>query len=584
MSQTSHNPVPNFFRAAAADFKKIPGSPIAYWFSNNAVQNFTSFKTLGDLQQPKSGMSSCNSDLFLRQWFEVRFNSLNKLAKSHQDAGESTAKWYPYNKGGGNRKWFGYNETVINWENEGEEIKNFVVNNPKDPNTTHWSRRLFNLEFFFQPGITWSAITSSRLSGRIVENGVIPGTGSKTIYNLNDNSKKIIVSLLNSEIAEYYLAVFSPTLNFEAGDVAKLPVTISIEGEKLNIDKLFESSKSDWDAYETSWDFTVLPLLHPDYRRETLAATYAALRQRWQEMTNEMQQLEQENNRIFIAAYGLQEELTPEVPLNEITLTCNPHYRYGNGKSAAELESLLQADTIRELLSYGVGCLFGRYSLDTPGLILANQGETRADYLAKIPNPTLAPDEDNIIPLLEDDYFADDLVTRLKQFLRLSFGEAHYPANLRFVEQALGKELRSYLVKDFYNDHVRRYKKRPIYWLFQSPGKGFSALIYLHRYRSDTVSRLLNGYVREYQVKLIARLRQVQDILNSVSADKAEQKRADKERVRIEKLLRDLSDYEQRLHHLAVQKIEIDLDDGVKVNYGKFDGVVAGISGLRDEE
>lgn len=256
-------------------------------------------------------------------------------------------------------------------------------------------------------------------------------------------------------------------------------------------------SKNDWDAYETSWDFTELPLLSADHCAETLEATYVRLRTHWQGMVGEMQRLEEENNRIFIDAYGLQDELIPKVPFEEITLTCNPVYRYGGKATAQELEERLRADTMAEFLSYAVGCMFGRYSLDKPGLVLANQGDTLANYLSQVPEPRFMPDEDNVIPVLDGEWFADDVTERLRQFLRVTFGQEHYEENLAFIEKALGKDVRKYFLKDFYADHVKRYKKRPIYWLFSSPKGTFNALVYLHRYRPDTVSVVLQ-YLRDF--------------------------------------------------------------------------------------
>ncbi|MCK5544423.1 MAG: class I SAM-dependent DNA methyltransferase, partial [Desulfobulbaceae bacterium] len=436
---SANNPVPNFYRASAANFKKIPGSPIAYWFSKNAAHNCESSPILKKYSDAKSGMSSCNSNLFLRQWHEVSFAKIIRSALNHDDTKTSLAKWYPYNKGGGNRRWYGYNDTVINWKNEGEEIKYFVTHNPKDPDTTHWSRRLFNLEYFFKHGLTWSAVTSGRFSCRKVLKGVIPGTGSKTLYDLDNRQQEIILTLMNTVVSSYYLLVFSPTLNFEAGDVVKLPVIESISPNLVHADTLVNVSKSDWDSYETSWDFTTFPPLQSDYYQPTLQATYSKLRANWLETTLEMQRMEEENNRIFIEAYGLQDELTPEVPLSEITLTCNPHYRYNGNKSEEELEALLLTDTIKEFISYAVGCMFGRYSLDKPGLILANQGETIKDYLQQVPEPSFMPDDDNIIPILEDEYFTDDIVSRFREFLKATFGAESLAGNLEFIAGALSK-------------------------------------------------------------------------------------------------------------------------------------------------
>ncbi|BCQ54832.1 hypothetical protein BLKGLAD_38940 [Burkholderia gladioli pv. gladioli] len=305
-----------------------------------------------------------------------------------------------------------------------------------------------------------------------------------------------------------------------------------------------------------------------------------------------MQRREEENNRIFIDAYGLQDELTPEVPLKEITLTCNPHYRYGGDKSEEELEALLLADTMRELVSYAVGCMFGRYSLDKPGLILANQGDTLADYLAQVPQPRFPADDDNVIPLLDGDWFADDITLRVRQFLRVAFGDTHYEDNLAFIEQALnikGKRnygLRDYLLGEFYADHVKRYKKRPIYWLFSSPKSSFNALIYMHRYRPDTVSVVLR-YLRDYREKLATEKERQAAISINPASSQGDKTRALKETERLGKVLAELEGYERNvLYPLATQQVQIDLDNGVKVSYLKFEGALKKITGLaaKDED
>ena len=300
-----------------------------------------------------------------------------------------------------------------------------------------------------------------------------------------------------------------------------------------------------------------------------------------------MQRLEEENNRIFIDAYGLQDELTPEVPLREITLTCNPHYRYGGRKSEDELEALLLADTMRELVSYAVGCMFGRYALDRPGLILANQGETIGDYLKLVPEPRFPADADNVIPMLDGDWFAGDIVERFRKFLRTAFGEEHYEENLRFVEQSLnvkGKRsygIRDYFLGEFYADHVKRYKKRPIYWLFSSPRGSFNALIYMHRYRPDTVSVVLNGYLREFRAKLAARKSHLEAMSISARASQGEKTKALIEIGDVNKVLSELEGYEHDVvYPLAAERVEIDLDDGVKVNYPKFGSALKKIPGL----
>ncbi|PQZ89939.1 type II restriction endonuclease subunit M [Pseudomonas trivialis] len=343
---------------------------------------------------------------------------------------------------------------------------------------------------------------------------------------------------------------------------------------------MIQHAKNDWDSYETSWDFTSLPLLNADYRQPTLQGTYQQLRTYWRSMTQEMQRLEEENNHVFIDSYGLQGELKPEVPLKEITLTCNPHYRYGGAKNHNELEAQLQADTMAELLSYAVACMFGRYSLDKPGLVLANQGATLNDYLRQVPAPSFMPDEDNVIPLLDGEWFADDVTERFRTFLRGAFGEENYEENMAFLEQSLGKDVRKYFIKDFYSDHVKRYKKRPIYWLFASPKGTFSALIYLHRYRPDTVSVVLK-YLRDFRKKLAARLDYLQQVGISTSVSQGEKTRALKEIETLKKQLLELDDYERdTLYPLATEQVALDLDDGVKVNYLKLGSALKKIVGL----
>ena len=384
------------------------------------------------------------------------------------------------------------------------------------------------------------------------------------------------------------MSCLSQTLNFDQGIISRIPII----GELASpiADRIIDIAKHDWDCYETSWDFIGTPLLNPDAHQPNLKASYQKLRAYWREMTLELQRLEEENNRIFIDAYGLQDELTPEVPLNEITLTCNPHYRYGSDKSEEELEAMLLADTMRELVSYAVGCMLGRYSLGKPGLILANQGATLADYLAQVPQPSFPADDDNVIPVLDGDWFADDITLRFRQFLRVAFGEEHYEDNLAFIEQALnvkGKRnysLRDYFLSEFYADHVKRYKKRPIYWLFSSPKGSFNALIYMHRYRPDTVSVVLK-YLRDYREKLSTEKERQASVSINPATSQGDKTRALKEVDRLAKVLTELEDYERDvLYPKATEQIAIELDDGVKVNYLKFGATLKKIVGLDAKE
>ncbi len=376
-------------------------------------------------------------------------------------------------------------------------------------------------------------------------------------------------------------------MHFKSGDFAELPLARNANDPSVAhaAKRGAALAKSDWDAYETSWDFTTLPLLSPDHRAKTLEQSYGRLRLHWRGMTEEIQQLEEDNNRIFIDAYGLQDELTSEVPRAEITLTCNPAYRYGGAATEEALETRLRADTMAELLSYAVGCMFGRYSLDAPGLILANQGDSLETYLAKIPNPSFTPTADNVIPMLDGDWFADDVTERFRQFLRLTFGEPHFAENLAFIEDALGKDIRRYFVRDFFNVHVQRYKKRPIYWLFSSPQGTFAALIYMHRYTPDTVGVLLNEYLRPFRSRLEARRIDQQRLAIDLAATPAQRAKADKEIQSLEKAIVEIDAWERDvIYPLAARRIEIDLDDGVKANYPKFIGALKPIKGLEEAE
>lgn len=577
-----------FFRASAADFKKIPGSPIAYWVSERVRKSFKSGRALKEIGDTRQGMATSDNNRFLRFWPEVSFSKSNRSATSRDMALMSQKKWFPYNKGGDFRKWYGNSDFFVNWENDGQDLLAYASSLYGSP-----TRTIKSISEYFKPSVSWSKVSSGNLAMRFYPEGYIFDVAGCCIFSPSSTDLMFLLGYSNSIMVRSFLASISPTLNFEAGQIASLPI---LELDRKNFESiprdLIAASKSDWDSYETSWDFTELPLLRPDHQHSTLKTSYQALRTHWREMTLETQRLEEENNRIFIDAYGLQDELTSEVPLKEITLTCNPHYRYGGDKSEEEQEALLRADTMRELVSYAVGCMFGRYSLEKPGLILANQDDTLADYLAQVPQPRFPADDDNVIPMLDGDWFADDITLRLRQFLRVAFGDAHYEDNLAFIEQALnvkGKRsygLRDYLLGEFYTDHVKRYKKRPIYWLFSSPKGSFNTLIYMHRYRPDTVSVVLR-YLRDYREKLTTEKERQAAISINPASSQGDKTRALKETDRLAKVLAELEDYERdTLYPLATQQVQIDLDDGVKVNYLKFDGALKKIPGLaaKDED
>ena len=562
-------------RVATSQFLSIPSSPIAYWISDEALRAFRNGVELGEVSTTRKGMVTANNDIFVRSWQEVSVNRTKFDSTDRSDAEASGRKWFPYIMGGDFRKWYGNRENVVNWLSDGHEIKTKM--HPTEDRV--WATN-FNLDFIFRHNVNWNSITSAKLSFRLSPGGeLFASTGLACFSEKNDDA---VVSFLNSSVASYFLSIIAPTMSANPGDIGRLPFIElsdpSLLGAVQSCEKL---SRNDWDAYETSWDFTSLPLLSPDHRTGTLADTYAALRTHWEGMTDEMQRLEDENNRIFIDAYGLQDELTPEVPIEEITLTCNPAYRYGVKSSDEDREARLREDTVAEFLHYGVGCMFGRYSLDAPGLILANQGEGVEDYLARVPKPSFAPDRDNVIPVLDGDWFADDIVTRTRDFLRVTFGEATFRENLAFVEAALGKDLRKWFTKDFFDYHVRRYKKRPIYWMFSSPKGSFNALIYMHRYRPDTVSVVLNQYLREFIAKLEVERARLENLTEDSTATQSARTKAQKDIGTVIKRIAELTEWEREvIYPMAQQKIVIDLDDGVKRNYPLFAGALRPIKGL----
>ncbi|KPP94733.1 MAG: Brex phage defense system adenine-specific methylase PglX [Bacteroidetes bacterium HLUCCA01] len=575
------------FSASDDDFLIIPGQPLVFWASEQVRLAFHNYPTISEYIVTREGLTTGSNALFLREWHEVSQSEVAYGMANEASAQESKKRWFPYVKGGGSRRWYGNFEHFVNWFDDGVELKNF-----KDEKTGRIRSHNYNGIYGFRAGFTWSGISSNDFAVRDVPVGFMFDAKGPMGFVNSSVSCEVIEAFLNSKVSSSFLRMLAPTLDFKLSHVLSLPLK-QVDDPELSgrTKKNVYLAKADWDSYETSWDFTSLPLLNPDYHQPSLKATYQKLRSHWSEMTLEMQRLEEENNRIFIEAYGLQDELTPEVPLNEITLTCNPHYRYGNDKSEDELEALLLADTMRELVSYAVGCMFGRYALDKPGLILANQGETIEDYLKQVPEPSFPADDDNVIPMLDGDWFTDDIAERFRKFLRVAFGEEHYEENLRFVEQGLnikGKRnygIRDYFLGEFYTDHVKRYKKRPIYWLFSSPKGSFNALIYIHRYRPDTVSVVLNDYLREFRTKLTSHKNHLEAVSISASSSQGEKTKALKEIEKITKMISELEEYEREvLYPLATEQVEIDLDDGVKVNYPKLGAALKKIPGLEARE
>lgn len=582
-----------FYRASTDQFMKIPGGAVAYWASDATLQAFTQNPPLSAVIETREGLTSGSNDLFLRLWFEVSLDKIGFEIKDSAEAQKSEKRFFPYVKGGDFRRWAGNYEYVVNWFNDGEELKKF-----KDPDTGRVRSHNYNGEYGFKPGFTWSGISSGTFAARTVPEGFMFDAKGPMGFMLNFDEKENVEALLNSGVTNHFLKMLAPTLDFKLGHILNLPV-IKNAAEKIkrNRNSAVKLSLSDWNSYETSWDFETSPLVNPTFKDPSLKKSYEQCRDHWQVQTFDMQNLEQENNDLFIKAYGLHEELTPEVPLEDITLTRNPAYRYGSKRSVEEIEILLQCDTTRELVSYAIGCMMGRYSPEVPGLILVNQGETLHDYLRQIPSPRFMPDDDAILPLTDQEWFIDDATNRFREFVRVVWGDEHLQENLDFVAESLclhaikpkrGESaldtIRRYLSNHFFKDHLRTYKKRPIYWLFSSgKHKAFECLVYLHRYNEGTLARMRTEYVIPLSAKLNAYAEKLeQDKEASTSA--AETKRLEKEIATLHKQQVELAEFDEKLRHYADHRISLDLDDGVKVNYGKFGDLLGEVKAVTGEK
>lgn len=549
-----------FYKLEQYKHKAIDGYPISYWMGAVTRKKFDFGTPLNKVSKSVVGLQSGDTKSFIRFWHEI---SLSKISQ----------KWFPIAKGGDFRKWYGNHFEVVNWENDGALVKKCKGSRPQ------------NISYYFNSGITCSAITAGDNSYRYLPDGFIFDVNMRAIFPNTKIKQEVLISFLSSSVCRSLASYLNPTLALNIEDLERLPLILDMDHDVLikNTREIIATTTNDWNASEISWDFLSISMISEMNEDVSLSEVFSKVRSDWISDLLKVQRLEEENSRIFIEAYGLQEELTPEVPIEDITLTCNPAYRYGIKIPEEEREARLKADTMREFLSYAVGCMFGRYSLDEPGLILANQGETLEDYLKRVPEPSFMPDDDNVIPLIDfdGDWFEDDITERFKQFLKVTFGEELYQENIAFIEDALGKSIKKFFVKDFYADHVKRYKKRPIYWLFSSPKGTFNALIYMHRYTPSTVSVVLNEYLREFRTKLEARRDNCEQITISASASQKEKTQALKLKDKLTKAIEEVNDYEREtLYPLAGQNISIDLDDGVKHNYPLFGKALKKVTGL----
>ena len=528
--------------AKQENFAKIPGAPVAYWVSEKVIDLFGKNK-ISDIASAKSGMTTTNNERFLRFWFEVEIRRIGFGYKSIDDTVDRLYKWFPFCKGGDFRRWAGNECYVVNWFNNGEEIRKAAQGAS--------GGRLVNIDCALQKSIVWTKISSSIICLRYKNTGLFFSDAAPGLFS-DDEKLMYILGLMNTKYAMKIINLINPTLNFVPGTIASIPIFDGlpcISEVKQLVKQNISLSKSDWDAFETSWDFTKHPLLR---NKPTISEAYAEWEAECNARFAQLKANEEELNRIFINIYGLQDELTPEVEDKDVTVR----------------KADLQRD-IKSLLSYAVGCMFGRYSLDVEGLAYAGGAWDESKYV------TFKPDEDNVIPITDEDYFEDDIIGRLIAWLKVVYGAETLEENLRFIADALGtsgdtarQKIRNYFLKDFFKDHCKIYQKRPIYWLYDS-GKqnGFKALIYMHRYNADTSGQVRAEYLGKMEETYESEINRMQDIMDNGAG--REVALAGKRKEKLQKQLHECRDYDAVLGHIALASIAIDLDDGVKVNYVK---------------
>lgn len=540
-------------------YRDIPGSPIAYWISSKTRDSFLSEESIGTVAPPKQGLATADNERFLRLWHEVDIQKIGFGISSCDEAETSGKKFFPYNKGGAFRRWYGNRDYVVNWENDGYEIKNF-----KDDKGKVRSRPQ-NLQYYFKPAITWSDVTSGSFSGRYAEQGFMFDIKGSSGFP-DKELLPYVLGLLNSKVAQAFIKILNPTMTTQVGDMTRIPVIKADVDEITLLSKeCIDEAKADWDSFETSWDFKIHPLIRcggkqNSYIKDAFESWALECEQRFRNIKENEEKL----NQKFIEIYGLAGEISPEV--NEKYITVSKAY--------------LERD-IRSFISYAVGCMFGRYSLDVDGLVYAGGDWDASKYAS------FAADKDNIIPICDDEYFEDDIVGLFVEFVKTVYGEETLDENLKFIADALGGKgqpkdvIRDYFLNGFYTDHCSKYSvtgsgKRPIYWLFDSGKKnGFKALIYMHRYQPDTIARIRTDYVHEQQARyrtVIADLEQ-----RIANASTGERVKLNKKLTTLQAQDTEIRTYEEKIHHLADQMISIDLDDGVKKNYAIFQDVLAKI-------
>ena len=529
-----------FFEAEQNNFLKIPGNPVAYWVEKQVLKAFEG-SLLGDYGYPKQGFATGDNNTFLKFWQEVDVTKIGFGMENREMANQSGKKWFPCNKGGSFRRWYGNNNYLANWQADGKEMKKFkgsVIRNP---------------QYYFKQGITWSSLTSGKLSMRYSPKGFLFESKGSVCFMKNEDNLWYILGLMNTEIVSNMLSVLSPTLDYHEGPISRVPIIISDKKEQIEVivKQNVEICKNDWDSFETSWNFKKHPLIC--YEVDKIAMAYEMWSKESDERFNQLKANEEEINRIFIDIYGLQDELTPEVEDKDV--------------------SVRQADLLRDIksfISYAVGCMVGRYSLDEDGLAYAGGEWDGGKY------ETFIPDKDNCLPITDEEYFEDDIVGLFCAWLKKVYGEDTLEENLDFIANGLGNKgktsrevIRNYFLTDFIKDHIKTYQKRPIYWLFDS-GKqnGFKALVYMHRWNADTIGNVRVEYLHRIQRVYEKEITRMQEIIDN-SHDNKEISNATKRKEKLQKQIKETKDYDAKIAHLALSRIDIDLDDGVKVNYEK---------------
>lgn len=585
------------------DFEKIPGFPIAYWASNRIRNIFETNRELNQDYEIKSGIMTGNDDLFLKIWNEVEIKKIGFGLNSHLEMVESKKRWFPLSKGGSYRKWFGNNEHIINLYDDGRDIKNSSGN-----------YRLRENKYYLRNSITWSRITSTKISFRNSKQTLFSDAGPSIFL---EDKTKYILALLNTKILEKFTSIKNPTLNYQVSDVAGMPIKFTDKTEYENkINELTQQNiniaKEEWDSRETSWDFEKL-FIASDSK---ISDSYKNYCNHWTDNFVQMHKNEEELNKLFIDIYELNDEMDEKVPFEDITLLKNetkiteiltpPTYIDNIEEREKTSEGYLynrgvklefnKEEIIKQFLSYAVGCIMGRYSIDKNGLIMANSDDVliNSDSLLlikdregnirhEIENPRFLPDDFGIIPITSENVFANDIVTKVFEFVKALYGEENFEENINFICEALGKKendsceniLRNYFIKDFYTDHLKRYQKRPIYWLFSSGKKnGFQALVYLHRYQDDTMGRLRAEYLLPYQEKMENLKDHYERIVEDESTVARDRKTYEKSLKELNGMLLEIKNFANDVKHIVEQRISIDLDDGVKVNYEKFGSVL----------